>query len=168
MLVLDGLSEASELVRLRYSPAVECCLALWVARAPEREPLAVNARQLEARLPSWDARNAARLDRSRPAWPLELLRAFYRLDVEDVEQAVDLLHDHELESVPSNLRTTMLLTIAHYWRAAFAAVWKRERETLELQCSDLAKRLREGPAATLASLSPRVLHDRSSDLVRID
>src|SRR4051794_18633678 len=118
MLVLHDLSAVAGKVRLRYSPAVECCLALWVARAPEHEPLAVNARQLEARVPSWVARDAAKLDRVQPDWPLEVLRAFYRLNVEGVEQAVDLVHDHELETVRSDLRAAMLLTIAHYWRAA--------------------------------------------------
>src|SRR5207247_1152296 len=107
-----------------------CCLALWVARAPEREPLAVNARQLEGRLPGWVARDAAKLDRSRPSWPLDLLTAFYRLDVEDVEQAVDLVHDHEFDAVPSDRRAMMLCTVAHFWRAGFATVWKREREAL--------------------------------------
>src|SRR3954468_17468632 len=62
MLVLDGMMDAGERIRLRLSSAVECCLALWVARAPEREPLAANARQLEARLPTRVARDAAKLD----------------------------------------------------------------------------------------------------------
>jgi len=167
VLVLDDLSAAAERVQLRYSPAIECCLALWVARAPEHEPLAVNARQLEARLPAAVARDAAKLDRSRPAWPLELLTAFYRLDVEDIEQAVDLVHDHGLETVPSDRRATMLLTVDRFWRAAFATVWKRERETLALQCEGLANRLRQCPKPALTALSPRVLPDRTADRVSI-
>lgn len=167
MLVLDGLSSAAERVRLQYSAPVECCLALWVARAPEHEPLAVNARQLEARLPAWVARDAAKLDRLRPGWPLELLTAFYRLDVDDVEQAVDCVPHDELDSVPADSRAMMLLTVDHFWRAAFATVWEREREVLALQCADLASQLRERPGPTLSTLSPRAVLDRDGDRLKI-
>jgi DNA-binding transcriptional ArsR family regulator len=167
MLVLDGLSDAAERVHLRCSAAVECCLALWVARAPEREPLAVHARQLEERLPAWVARDAAKLDRSRPSWPLDLLTAFYRLNLEDVEEAVDFVHDHGFDTVPPDRRGMMLLTVAHFWRAAFATVWEREQEALALQFVDLAPRLRERLGPTLTALSPRAVHDRTGDRLKI-
>src|SRR4051794_20640324 len=167
MLVLDGLMDAGERIRLRVSAVAECCLALWVARAPEREPLAASARQLEARLPSRVARDAAKLDRAQPGWPLDLFSAFYRLGVEEVEEAIDLVHDHELAGFPSDRRAKMLLTVAHFWRTAFAAVWRREQEALELQCVELAKQLRERPGPTLTTLSPRAVPDRAGDRLKI-
>jgi DNA-binding transcriptional ArsR family regulator len=167
VLVLDGLSDAADRVHVQCSPVVECCLALWVARAPEREPLALKARQLEERLPGSVASDAAKLDRLRPNWPLELLAAFYRADVKEVEQAVDFVHDGQLDTVPSDRRGMMLRVITHIWRAAFATVWKREREVLAVRCVGLTSRLQERPGPTLTGLSPRAVSGGSGDRLKI-
>jgi DNA-binding transcriptional ArsR family regulator len=78
-------------VEFRQLAAVEACLALWVARAPEQEPLADNARRAERRLSRSVLRRASDLDTRLSNWPLWLMSGLYWLGIGDVDEAVRVL-----------------------------------------------------------------------------
>lgn len=91
MLVFEGISTLQGKTRVREIAGMECCLAAWAARAPEPEPMAKVARRLESRLSPATQAAIRELDAKVAGWPLRALNAFYRMDVEDFGEALDLI-----------------------------------------------------------------------------
>lgn len=93
MLILHDISEVAHAGRVRAVPGIECCLALWTASAPEREPLSAAASRLVERLPLRTRRAAARLDRRLPGWPLHAANWFAHVPASSVTQSLETLRE---------------------------------------------------------------------------
>jgi DNA-binding transcriptional ArsR family regulator len=87
MLILDNISLAPP-VRVRSLAGVECCLALWTASAPEREPLRKTASLVQAAMPKQTMRILDGLNRTLAGWPLWTTNAFLRLGSESLDDAL--------------------------------------------------------------------------------
>ena len=87
MLILEDFS-ATPTIRIRTLPGVECCLALWTAQAPEREPMAETARSIHAAMPASATRALQTLNRGLPRWPLATTTLMFRLGGPTPEDAL--------------------------------------------------------------------------------
>lgn len=99
MLILDNISAVTATGRVRRSAGVECCLALWSARAPEHEPLLEVARRIELALPAWEQETLRMLDHTFAEWPLYAANAFYQLEVDDLHESLVFLREQPYRSV---------------------------------------------------------------------
>jgi DNA-binding transcriptional ArsR family regulator len=95
MLFLVDFSAVAGKAEIRLNAGMECCLALWAARAPEREPLSNVARQIEAAMPAPRREALRSLDNSLSEWPLRALNAFHRVGVEDFGEALARLRQED-------------------------------------------------------------------------
>ena len=151
---------------------MESCLALWVARAPEREPLAAHARRLERRMRAPVREEARRLDEQLPGWPLTLVERFYRLDEDaDVARAIEQLRSGPADApgggdrdrAAQRLMGPMLATVHEFWERGFAEMWARQSCAMDAHLRVLQDRLRADPGPTLASVTPRATHVAQRD-----
>lgn len=105
MLVLASISKTRGAVGMRSALGIECCLTLWVARAPEQEPLRRVARGLEQSLDQ-DVRDIiARLDSTLPGWPLRALNWFHARPMRDFDAALRCLENEPVSELASELAT---------------------------------------------------------------
>jgi DNA-binding HxlR family transcriptional regulator len=95
LLALERISSVTHAVRVRRVPAIECALALWAARAPEREPLVKSARKMQARMSGPVQRRALELDRKLPGWPLRVANSFFRLDAGGFADALERIVEED-------------------------------------------------------------------------
>ncbi len=70
---------------------MEVCLALWTASAPEREPLGWIARRIQEQMSTGPRGTLGILNEKLPGWQLDVLNAFYRLGVDDLDDAIEAL-----------------------------------------------------------------------------
>ena len=88
MLALRDIASPSTHAVVRPVAGVECCLALWVAGAPEPEPLQPMARELFEELPPRLRQTARNLERRLPGWPLRAANWFYRSPADSYAEAM--------------------------------------------------------------------------------
>ena len=173
MLIVEGISRASGMVRVRALPGIECCLALWAARAPEREPRAQLTWQIEERMPDRARARIRELDATVDAWPLRVLNAVYRLGADDLEAALAQLEAEPAERLAQDLGIPARRAVAAagplteamstFWRAGFGTLWERRQEALALGSANLERRIAAAAAGALERLSPRAAHDADGD-----
>jgi DNA-binding transcriptional ArsR family regulator len=99
MLILENISAVMGTAQVRRPAGVECCLALWSARAPEREPLRKFARRIQTGMHPAMQEALRALDDAFPEWPLFAVNAFYGLGVDDLDVALELLRRQSSPSV---------------------------------------------------------------------
>jgi DNA-binding transcriptional ArsR family regulator len=91
MLILDNISAVKASTQVRQPAGVECCLAIWAARAPEREPLKEVAGEIQARMHPKAREALRRLEAAFEEWPLFAVNAFYGLGVDGLEESLGIL-----------------------------------------------------------------------------
>jgi DNA-binding transcriptional ArsR family regulator len=99
MLMLDDISAVTAIAHVRWSAGIECCLALWAARAPEQEPLLKVARRVEAAMAPREREVLRWLDETFAEWPLYAANAFYGLEVDTLEESLLLLRNQPSRSI---------------------------------------------------------------------
>lgn len=103
MLVLARCSAAAGIARVGALAGVECCLALWAARAPEREPLGGAAREIRAAMPGPAKETLRALDDRLPEWPLYAVNVFYRIGARHFGEALAQLAGESPRRVAAEL-----------------------------------------------------------------
>ena len=179
MLTLERISAATAATGTRQSAGVECCLALWSARAPEQEPLVRVARKLQGAMPAREQELMRALDDKLPEWPLLAANAFYGLDCDDLEGGLESLRAapprdvaaaclapalpaararvRPLVTKPEDTVCDLLRVITAFARAGFARHWADQRERLAPVAATLERRLSEDAGRGLLSASPRAV-----------
>ena len=109
MLALRGVAGPSANAIVRPVAGVECCLALWVAGAPEPEPLRPMAQELLEQLPARLRRTAAQLERRLPGWPLRAANWFYRSTADSYGDAMRELENETASRLACDLLAGSLL-----------------------------------------------------------
>jgi DNA-binding transcriptional ArsR family regulator len=99
MLILDDISAVTAIAHVRRSAGIECCLALWAARAPEQEPLLKVTRRVEAAMAPAERDVLRSLDETFAYWPLYAVNAFYGLEVDTLEESLLLLRQQPSRSI---------------------------------------------------------------------
>lgn len=182
MFVFDNLSEVSGVVNVRTPAAAECCLALWVGRAPEPEPLRARSRALERGLDARTRLALASLDEHACGWPLHAFNWCYRTGLDEFEACLEAIEDDpaietddhvavgEAEGVvqiaaptlPTWARSAIVDVLRAFWTQGFAEVWSLEADNMDQLQTTLARRLAPGLCG-LANLSPRAFVDVERD-----
>jgi biotin operon repressor len=109
VLALRHISGPSARARVRPVPGVECCFALWLAGAPEPEPLRPAAQALRDKLPDRLQRSARRLDSRLPGWPLRAANWFYRTPEDDYAPALRALRGESAARLGFDLLANSIL-----------------------------------------------------------
>lgn len=109
MLALREIAGASANAVVRPVAGVECCLALWVAGAPEPEPLQPLARRQLERLPARLRHTARQLERRLPGWPLRAANWFFRSPEDSYADALRQLESETASRLACDLLAGSLL-----------------------------------------------------------
>jgi DNA-binding transcriptional ArsR family regulator len=99
VLILENISAVKATAQVRQPAGVECCMALWSGRAPEREPLLKIAQRIQHGMHPAAQASLRVLDDAFAEWPLFAINAFYGLRGDDLDESLDLLRHQSSRSI---------------------------------------------------------------------